>query len=42
MTKKTKIEKKVIKLNQLYQFYQKISKARETEKSYQTKKNKNT
>lgn len=40
--KKTMVEKKVEKLNQLYQFYNKISKLEESKTSYQTKeKNKN-
>jgi len=40
MNKKTEIERKVEKLNQLYQFYQKISKTQDSEKTYQPKKEK--
>lgn len=37
MTQKTEIEKKVEKLNQLYQFYKKISQVRDPKNSYQPK-----
>lgn len=40
MNKKTEVEKKVDKLNQLYQFYQNISKTRDPEKTYKPKKEK--
>jgi hypothetical protein len=38
MNKKTMVERKVEKLNQLYQFYKKISKIKERKKPYQSDK----
>lgn len=39
MKKKTMVERKVEKLNQLYQFYKKISKIKESQTEYQPKEN---
>lgn len=42
MKKKTEIEKKVEKLNQLYQFYKKISTVKESEQVYKKNNKKST